>query len=45
MERSKRSLTVRTKHEDDYGVNEDSNLSHIVRASIKEDSQKDNDTN
>ena len=40
MERSKRSLTVRMKHEDDYGVNEDSNLSHSVRASIKEDSQR-----
>ena len=47
MERSKRPLTVRMKHEDDDGVNEDSNLSlsHSVRASIKEDSQKDNDTN
>ena len=40
MERSKRSLTVRMKYEDDYGVNEDSNLSHSVRASIKEDSQR-----
>ena len=40
MEKSKRSLTVRMKHEDDYGVNEDSNLSHSVRASNKEDSQK-----
>ena len=38
MEKSKRSLTVRMKHED-------ANLSHSVRASIKEDSQKDNDTN
>ena len=28
------------KDEDDYGMNEDSNLSHSVRASIKEDSQK-----
>ena len=45
MERSKRSLTVRMKHEDDYGVIEDSNLSHSVRASNKEDSQKDIDTN
>ena len=35
------SYTVRVKHEDDYdGVNEDSNLSHSVRASVKEDSQK-----
>ena len=40
MERLKRSLTVRMKHEDDYGVNEDSNLSHSVRASFKEDSHK-----
>ena len=40
MEQSKRSLTVRMKHEDDYGVNEDSNLSHSVRASNKEDSQR-----
>ena len=27
MERSKRSLNVRMKHEDDDGVNRDSNLS------------------
>ena len=40
MEQSKRSLTVRMKHEGDYGVNEDSNLSHSVRASVKEDSQR-----
>ena len=40
MEESNRSVTVRVKHEDDYGVNEDSNLSHSVRASNKEDSQK-----
>ena len=45
MERSKRSLSVRRmKHEDDYGMNEDSNLGRLepdsVRASIKEDSQK-----
>ena len=43
MEKSKRSeetLNTRMKHEDDYGVNEDSNLSHSVRASNKEDSQK-----
>ena len=43
MEKSKRSeatLTVRMKHEDDYGMNEDSNLSHSVRASNKEDSQR-----
>ena len=40
MEKSKRSLTVRMKHEDDYGMNGDSNLSHSVRASNKEDSQR-----
>ena len=40
MEKSKRSLIVRMKHEDDYGVNEDSNLSHSVRAPNKEDSQR-----
>ena len=28
------------KHEDDYGMNGDSNLSHSVRASNKEDSQR-----
>ena len=44
MEKLKRSLTVRMKHEDDYGVNEDSNLSHSVRASDKEGQSKDNDT-
>ena len=40
---------MRMKHEDDYGMNEDLNLSRLepdsVRASIKEESQKDNDTN
>ena len=43
MEKSKRSeatLAVRMKHEDDCGMNEDSNLSHSVRASNKEDSQR-----
>ena len=40
MEKSKRSLTVRMKHEDDHGMNEDSNLSHSVRASKKEDSHR-----
>ena len=43
MEKSKRSeatLTVHIKHEDDYGMNEDSNSSHSVRASNKEDSQR-----
>ena len=40
MEKSKRSFTERMKHEDDYEMNEDSNLSHSVRASNKEDNQK-----
>ena len=44
MERSKRSLTVRMKHEYDDSVNRDSNLSRLepcsVRASNKEDSQR-----
>ena len=40
MEKSKRSLTVRMKHEDDFGVKEESNLGHSVRASGKEDSQR-----
>ena len=40
MEKSKKSLTVRMKHDYDDGVNEDSNLSHSVRASIKKDSQR-----
>ena len=49
MERSRKSLTVRMKHEYD-GVNEDSNLSRLepnsVRASNKEDVQRTtNDTN
>ena len=43
MEKSKRSeatLTARMNHEDDYGMNGDSNLSHSARASIKKDSQR-----
>ena len=43
MENSKRSeatLTVHMKHEDDDGMNEDSNSNHSVRASNKEDSQR-----
>ena len=43
MVRSKRLLNVRMKREDDYGMNEDSNLNlepYSVRASIKEDSQR-----
>ena len=40
VKRSEATLTVRMKHEDDYRMNEDSNLIHNVRASNKEDSQK-----
>ena len=44
VEESKRSLTVRMRHEYDDGVNRDSNLSRLepssVRASNKEDSQR-----
>ena len=45
MEKSKRSLTVRMKHEVDNGVNEDSNLSQSVRASKQGKQSKDSDTN
>ena len=48
MEKSKRSeatFTVRMKHEDDYGMNEDSNLSHSVRMSKQGKQSKDDDTN
>ena len=48
MEKSKRSdatLTVRMKHEDDYGMNGDSNLSHSVRKSKQGRRSKENDTN
>ena len=40
MEQSKRSLTVRMRRRDDYGMNGDSNLSHSVRASIMEDNHR-----
>ena len=43
MEKSKRSertLNSHMHHEDDYGMNENSNLSHSVRASNKEDSHR-----
>ena len=33
-------MEKRMKYEDDYGLNKDSNLSHNVRASNKEESQK-----
>ena len=48
MEKSKRSegtLTVRMNHEDDYGMNEDSNLSHSVRKSKQEKQSRDENTN
>ena len=48
MEKSNRSeatLTVHMKHEDDYGMNEDSSLSHSVRASKQERQSRDDDTN
>ena len=48
MEKSKRSeatLTVRMKHEDDYGMNGDSNLSHGVRTSKQGGQSRDDDTN
>ena len=48
MERSKRSLTVRMKHEYDDGVNRDSNLNRLepdsVRASKQGRQSKDKDT-
>ena len=47
MEKSKRSeatLTVRMKDEDDYGMNDDSNLSHSVRVSKQGRQSRDNDT-
>ena len=48
MEKSKRSeatFTVRMKHEDDHGMNEDSNLSHNVRMSKQGRQSRDDDTN
>ena len=48
MEKSKRSeatLTVRMKHEDDHGMNGDSNLSHSVRISKQRKQSRDDDTN
>ena len=45
MEKSKReSLTVRMKHEDDYEMKGDSNLSHSVRRSKQGKQSKDDDT-
>ena len=48
MEKSKRleaTLTARMKHEDDHGINEDSNLSHSVRMSEQGKQSRDDDTN
>ena len=51
MEKSKRSeatLTVRTNHEYDHGMNGDSNLSHLshrVLASKEGKQSRDDDTN
>ena len=49
MEKSKRSeatLTAHMKHEDDYGINGDSNLSQSVRIISKQRKQsRDDDTN
>ena len=48
MEKSKRSeatLTARMNHEDDHGMNGDSNLSHSVRASKQGKLSRDDDTN
>ena len=48
MEKSKRSeatLTTHMKHEDDYGMNEDSNLSQSVRMSKQGKQSRDDDTN
>ena len=51
MEKSKRSkatLTVRMNHEDDHGMNGDSNLSHLshsVRTSQQGKQSRDDETN
>ena len=48
MEKSKRSeatLTAHMKHEDDYGMNGYSNLSHSVRISKQGKQSRDDDTN
>ena len=41
---SEATLTARMKHEDDYGMNGDSNLSHCVRASKQRKQSRDDDT-
>ena len=45
MNQETADLTVRMKHEDDHGMNEDSNLSHNVRASKCGKQSRDDDTN
>ena len=42
---SEATLTVRMKHEDDYGMNGDKNLSQSVRASKQRRQSRDDDTN
>ena len=43
--RSEATLTAHMKHEDDYGMNGDSNLGHSVRASKQGKESRDDDTN
>ena len=45
VKRSEATLTVRMKHEDDYGMNGDSNLSNSVRTSKQGRQSRDDDTN
>ena len=48
MEKSKRSeatLTARMNHEDDHGMNGDSNLTQSVRKSKQGKQARDDDTN
>ena len=45
MEKSKRSEATLTACMDDHGMNEDSNLSHSVRASKRGKQSRDDDTN
>ena len=45
MEKSKRSEATLSACMDDHGMNEDSNLSHSVRASKRGKQSRDDDTN
>ena len=45
VEEIRSNAPVRMKHEDDYGMSEDSNSSHSVRASKQGRQSRDNDTN